>query len=63
MTEWRYLWGGTVKHALVSDPMDSLCGLRTASYNWYGTGSQAEYETVEALRPCRRCLARLGRMS
>lgn len=56
--EWRYQPGGTVKHLLgrVSDA-GAICGVDTLpASNWRGTGSQDEYERLETLRPCRRCL-------
>lgn len=65
MTEWRYLPGGKVKHAL-SYPAAAvaICGTGpawyAAVYGWYGTGTQTEYETAAALPRCRRCV-RVGR--
>lgn len=62
MTEWRYLPGRAVKHAL-ADTTDAgaACGVYTLpASNWRGTGSQAEYETVAALRPCAHCVRKVG---
>lgn len=63
--EWRYVPGGreTVKHALTYPvAAAAVCGVTLIpSSDWLGTGSQREYERVEELRPCRRCLALLGR--
>lgn len=56
--EWRYLPGGTVKHLLgrVSDS-GAICGVYAwPSWSWRGTGSQDEYERLDRLRSCRRCL-------
>lgn len=61
---WRYLPNGTVKHALrYSAARIAVCGVGphwSAPDDWYGTGSQAEYETAASLRECRRCLDILG---
>jgi hypothetical protein len=60
MITWRYLPASKVKHALEGGGgghgPSALCGTsaRTSDY-WCGTGSQAEYETVEQLPECRRC--------
>ena len=63
---WRYLPRRKVKHALRTDgsytghqPI-ALCGTSPAwfvpsSDQWWGTGKQSEYETVETLPECRRC--------
>jgi hypothetical protein len=60
--EWRYLPGGSVKHALLDvTNAGSACGIYTLpASDWRGTGSQREYETVESLRPCMRCMRKLG---
>lgn len=60
--EWRYLHGRPVKH-LLSGPFDcvAVCGVGPVfAPDWYGTGSQAEYETAERLRKCKRCTAKTG---
>lgn len=58
--EWRYLSGGVVKHALRSaEQAVALCGAAPwLSRYWYGTGSQQECETLQALRPGMRCASR-----
>lgn len=63
--EWRYLAGGRVIHALPRRGGDlawvARCGVSPRwGGDWWGTGAQAEYETVQRLPMCRRCLARLG---
>lgn len=59
--EWRYLPRGTVKHALrYAMARYAVCGVGPRWFDpddWHGTGSQTEYETVEALPECRRCAA------
>lgn len=62
---WRYLPKGKVKHALSerdgSFPRaSSLCGTSPQWFvprgeQWWGTGTQAEYDMVETLPECRRC--------
>lgn len=66
---WRYLPSRRVKHAL---PVESrsvaghdvvaLCGVQPPwrDWEWLGTGSQAEYETVRRLPECSRCTARVA---
>lgn len=57
--EWRYIEFGHVKHALRrSSDRAALCGTgpHWCAPDWYGTGSQAEYERVAELPECRRCL-------
>lgn len=57
--EWRYLYGGTVKHALQKSGFTfAFCGVSPAYYDslyWLGTGNQKEYDTVENLPICKRC--------
>ena len=62
MTEWRYLPGSPVKHALDhANDCEAVCGVYTVpADNWRGTGNQREYETVEGLRPCMRCVRKLS---
>jgi len=62
VTEWRYLAGGTVVHALdLAGDTAAACGVYTLpASDWRGTGSQREYETAELLRPCKRCSAKVG---
>lgn len=55
-----YAEGGTVAHlvrAAVLGVREALCGFVAAE--WFGTGSQAEYDRARALRLCRACAARL----
>lgn len=57
--EWRYLPRGAVKHALrYGERFTAICGLSPVWYAnyWLGTGAQVEYETVEQLRACKRCM-------
>jgi len=63
---WKYLPSGHVVH-LVSDhnplsgqmSFSAICGTSppwyVGSWYWRGTGSQAEYDQVDALPACRRC--------
>ena len=63
MTEWRYVLRGQVKHALdYPAARIAACGVGPVWYapDWYGTGTQAEYERVAALPPCKRCVAKAG---
>lgn len=57
---WRYLPSGTVKHALASPEMRvSECGMGLwPREDWYGTGSQDEYENLAARPACKKCVAR-----
>lgn len=66
-TEWRYLWTGRVTHALPTSPLYhrivvAACGASPSLYDadWYGTGNQGEYEKVERLPRCKKCLALIG---
>lgn len=59
--EWRYVERGQVKHALsFSAAAVAICGIgpRWFAPDWFGTGSQTEYERLAELPACRRCLAR-----
>lgn len=63
--EWRYTPAGRVKHA-VRQAGGSASGVAAVarcgygppggSADWYGTGSQSEYERVEALPRCSTCV-------
>lgn len=57
---WRYLPGGTVKHALAyADAHAAMCGVGPPLLgDWYGTGSQDEYENLAARPACKKCVAR-----
>lgn len=63
---WRYLPRRTVKHALLVDSgisghrSTALCGISPSWFapdteQWWGTGTQDEYEQAERLPECRRC--------
>lgn len=57
--EWRYTERGQVKHALrASSDRVAVCGVspRWFAPDWYGTGKQSEYERLEVLLPCKRCV-------
>jgi hypothetical protein len=58
MTEWRYLKQGKVRHALpFSAARRATCGLELwRGEDWYGTGSQKEYERVAELPKCKNCV-------
>lgn len=62
--EWRYLPDGKVKHALRNtSARHAVCSVGPRWYDprgWFGTGSQTEYDTVAALRPCKRCVTWVG---
>lgn len=63
---WKYLKRGTVVHYLsdgIYGPRPvAECGASTLhSSDWRGTGTQEEYERVEALPECKKCLHKLGR--
>lgn len=65
--EWRYLERGTTTHAVgpAGNPPRTfaLCGVGpawSAAYGWFGTGTQTEYDRVEALPKCKRCLGIVG---
>lgn len=64
---WRYLGvQPTVKHAIyynshgrgaVHSNSTAVCGRSPAWYNdWFGTGSQKEYERLDELRECYDCI-------
>jgi hypothetical protein len=68
---WRYLPGRQLKHALqvaatlTGHRSVALCGIGPAWYvpdteQWWGTGSQAEYDHVAQARECKRCVSRLA---
>ncbi len=55
---WRYLEHGDVLHALNSaSGRVALCGRMPTWFrgDWYGTGSQREYERAASLPYCRQC--------
>lgn len=63
VTEWRYTGPrGRVKHAVGHGDVSrrAECGLEVynSSY-WFGTGSQDEYDKLESLPECKRCLREL----
>jgi hypothetical protein len=56
---WRYIQGGTVKHALAyASAKTAMCGASPPWWrnDWYGTGNQTEYEILAARRACRLCM-------
>jgi hypothetical protein len=63
MAVWRYVPRGRMRHA-VRTPRDlsSVCGLVNpwSADDWRGTGSQAEYEALAALRDCKACAKKAG---
>lgn len=59
--EWRYLRTGSRTHRLIRvfDRLTHVaeCGRSPQiGEDWYGTGSQTEYERVDAMPRCKRCL-------
>ncbi len=66
---WRYLAGGTVKHALLVKGSlrvnYSMCGRYRRGIRgvdlWLGTGSPRERETLAMLRHCSDCTAIVSR--
>jgi hypothetical protein len=64
--EWRYLPNGRMTHVVETPNADvaALCGRRAAlPENWFGTGSQDEYEQAESLPKCRLCAHLVGASS
>lgn len=61
--EWRYLPTGRVRHALAkTDHVGAACGLSVwRAWDWHGTGSQREYETVAGVPECRSCVKAMSR--
>lgn len=64
---WRYLPRGKAKHAMrigtsyAGHYRTALCGTAPVWFapdteQWWGTGKQAEYDEVERLPECRRCV-------
>jgi hypothetical protein len=62
VTEWRYMPGGAVVHALAQPShAGAWCGRYVLPASaWMGTGCQAEYETAERLPKCKQCVAKVG---
>jgi hypothetical protein len=64
---WRYLAGRPIKHAVRADTHDirghqtyAMCGVSPTRFEaWMGTGNQDEYERVERLSECQRCVGHL----
>lgn len=56
---WRYTWDGQTRHK-VKDWQSSQCGLHLFEEDWFGTGSQDEYERLASLPKCRHCMRVLG---
>lgn len=67
--EWRYVVGGTVKHALSRNAIGAVafeaeCGLAPGWWRpWLGSGTQIEHDVADALPRCKRCVARIGRVA
>lgn len=57
---WRYVPRGEVKHRLrCSTAVRAVCGFSVwTPSDWFGTGSQLEYERVDELPECQLCLKR-----
>ena len=65
VADWRYLYGRGVVHAVTATMYGhsgpAVCGVEPRLLaDWFGTGSQQEYERVAALPCCRRCVAKVG---
>lgn len=70
--KWRYLpqvhRNREVRHAFVdwgevTARTPALCGVLPSFLgDWYGTGTQAEYERAASLRTCEHCRRRLVRL-
>jgi hypothetical protein len=55
---WHYTRHGQSRHLLTRGDPEAACGRDPGGLAaWYGTGSQAEYETCAALPACRNCIA------
>lgn len=63
--EWRYTEHGKLAHLLRESwgiPLDAECGLEVWNvHDWRGTGSQDEYDRIEQMPRCQRCLKAVGR--
>lgn len=59
--EWRYLRRGRVAHMLSkSGDRVAACGMGPFLEDWYGTGSQQEYDYCSDIPACKQCLRALG---
>lgn len=61
--ELLYLRRGRVAHCVLRNGTypDAVCGVGPQwPSDWYGTGTQAEYERAERLPRCQRCQAKTG---
>lgn len=63
MPEWRYLRSGKVRHNVYPGPIENQAGIGVSACRahelpieeWYGTGSQTEYERAATMPTCKRC--------
>lgn len=54
--DWRYSWGGRVRHYVNPVSGISLCGQRRVMpRGWYGAGSRVEREFIAAYPACKHC--------
>lgn len=63
---WRYTRWGCVKHLVHVEGRHTMavCGVAVDSFaDWFGTGTQDEYDTVERFEECRTCHNRIRRKS
>jgi hypothetical protein len=60
---WRYTYMGERTHFLVASyDRVARCGVSVInSSEWFGTGSQEEYDKAASLPKCKKCLRLLGR--
>lgn len=60
--ELRYVVSGTVSHYVntAERHLAAVCGVSVSTWDeWWGSGSQQEYDYVAALIVCRRCHRRI----
>jgi len=70
--EWRFVsWQASVKHAIdrhgsnaeITSNNLAICGNSPVWFTgvgWLGSGNQKEYEALDELRECKKCLRLLG---
>lgn len=49
-----YSYGGRVAHIRVNEE-EAICGHKVTIGNWFGTGSQKEYDKAAGLPLCKDC--------